>query len=359
MNSLKLNFSQLDRNQVIAFCQTQISICNTQWQQDIFEFILEWFDEKTYVQAKTSGSTGEPKSIQLEKEKMNQSAKMTGEFFNFKKGNTALLCLSPQFIAGKMMIVRALIWQMELICVKPDGHPLAILNQDIDFAAMIPLQVRNSIQKPSQLNRIKTILIGGGVLDKDVEKQVQGLNSRCCASFGMTETLSHVAIKTLNGSEKSKSYKALKNISFSLDERSCLKIDAPALLSAPIVTNDMVELKSETEFEWLGRFDNVINSAGIKLFPEQIEEKIAPFINQPFFLIGTPDKHLGDKMILLIESNDKNQSLKKEIQSKIEAYLEIYQRPREIILVSEFERTLTGKIQRKATLTGITDSTKR
>lgn len=357
MNSLTLNFSQLDRSQITTLCQKQSSICKEQWQRDIFEFIMEWFDEKTFVQAKTSGSTGEPKSIQLEKGKMLQSAKMTGEFFNFQEDKKALLCLSPQFIAGKMMIVRTLIWQMELICVKPDGHPLEKLNQNIDFAAMIPLQLRNSIQNPSQLNRIKNILIGGGVLDKEVESQIQNISSRCYSSFGMTETLSHVAIKTINGAGKSKNYKALNNIYFSLDKRSCLKIDAPFLLNAPVITNDIVKLISNTEFKWLGRFDNVINSAGIKLFPEQIEEQIAPFINQPFFLIGTPDKHLGEKMLLMIESSDKNESLKKEIQSKIDAYLETFQRPRKIIMVSEFKRTLTGKVQRKATLIDVSDET--
>jgi len=355
MNCLKLNFNQLNRTQLLALCNEQIQICKTQWQKDIYAFILEWFDEKLHVQAKTSGSTGAPKPIDLEKEKMIQSAKMTGEFFNFEKGQTALLCLSPQFIAGKMMLVRAIIWQMQLICVEPDGHPLKELNQPIDFAAMIPLQVLNSIHNTDQIQQIKSILIGGGAIDQKLNEQIQKLNTQFYASFGMTETLSHIAIKTLNGSNKSNTYKALKGITLSVDERNCLEIDAPKLLNKRITTNDIVKLISNSEFEWIGRHDHVINSGGLKLFPEQIEEKLISFIDEPFFLIGIPDEHLGEKMILIIESKDKSELKKKKIQAKIDAYLEKFQRPRDIFFLSKFERTLTNKIQRKASLTRLTE----
>ncbi|MGZ2370008.1 AMP-binding protein [Ancylomarina sp. YFZ004] len=355
MKSLELNFSQLNTNQLIAFCQDEIKTSTEQWQKDIYAFILEWLDDNSHVEAKTSGSTGKPKTIQLEKAKMIQSAKMTGEFFNFRKGDKALLCLSPQFIAGKMMIVRALIWQMNLVCVKPDGHPLSELNMDIDFAAMIPLQVQNSIHNIDQTNRINTILIGGGVVDKHLDDQLQYLNTHCYSSFGMTETLSHIAIKSLNGSDKSNRYKALGGISLSTDDRDCLKITAPKLLDQAITTNDIVNLVSNNEFEWLGRFDHVINSGGIKLFPEQIEEQLASFINLPFFLIGIPDEHLGEKMILLIESNHITDEQKKQIKAKIDSYLEKFQGPRNIFYIPKFERTLTNKIQRKATLIRLTE----
>jgi len=355
MNSLKLNFHQLNRTQLLALCNEQNQICKAQWQKDIYAFILEWFDENLYVQAKTSGSTGAPKPINLEKEKMIQSAKITGEFFKFEKGQTALLCLSPQFIAGKMMLVRAIIWQMQLICVKPDGHPLNGLHSPIDFAAMIPLQVQNSIHNTDQIQLIKSILIGGGAVDQKLNKKIQNLSSHCYASFGMTETLSHIAIKNLNGPDKSDTYKALNGVTLSTDKRECLEIDAPRLLNQRITTNDIVKLISNSEFEWLGRFDHVINSGGIKLFPEQIEEKLNPFINEPFFLIGIPDEHLGEKMILIIESKNKSVEKKKKIQAKIDAYLEKFQRPRDIFFLSKFERTLTNKIQRKASLARLTE----
>lgn len=355
MKSLKLNFSQLNRNQLTAFCQNEIKTSTEQWQRDIYAFILEWLDENSHVKAQTSGSTGQPQTIQLEKAKMIQSAKMTGEFFNFKKGDKALLCLSPQFIAGKMMIIRSLVWQMYLVCVKPDGHPLTELNMDIDFAAMIPLQVHNSIHNIDQINLVKTILIGGGVVDKHLDDQLQHLSTHCYSSFGMTETLSHIAIKSLNGSLKSNRYKALGSISLSTDDRDCLKITAPKLLDQAITTNDIVNLVSNNEFEWLGRFDHVINSAGIKIFPEQIEEQLASFISQPFFLIGIPDEKLGEKMILLIESNHINDEQKTQIQTRINTYLENFQRPRNIFFIPNFERTLTNKIQRKATLIRLTE----
>ena len=161
-------------------------------------------------------------------------------------------------------------------------------------------------------------------------------------------------IKTTQ-SKKSNLYKALSGISLSTDDRDCLKIAAPKLLDQAITTNDIVNLISNKEFEWLGRYDNVINSGGLKLFPEQIEEKLTSFIKCPFFLIGIPDEHLGEKMILLIESVDKKEEQKKKIEAKIESYLEIYQRPREIFIISEFNRTKTGKIQRKLTLTSLTE----
>jgi O-succinylbenzoic acid--CoA ligase len=355
MKSLELNFSQLNTNNLVALCQDEIKTSTEQWQLDIYTFILEWLDENKQVKAKTSGSTGSPKDIRLEKAKMIESAKMTGEFFKFKKEDKALLCLSPRFIAGKMMIVRAIIWQMNLICVKPDGHPLNEPNSIIDFAAMIPLQVSNNIHNKSQIEKIKTILIGGGVVDKNLEDKLGNINCDFFSSFGMTETLSHVAIKTLNGPNKSNTYKALNGITFTLDDRNCLKIKAQKLINKEIVTNDIVNLISSTEFEWLGRFDHVINSGGIKLFPEQIEEKLSSYINQAFFLIGIPDEYLGEKMILLIESNDHSEEQKKKILAKIEPYLENFQSPRDIFTISKFKRTSTGKIQRKATFTSVTE----
>lgn len=355
MKSLELNFSQLNTNNLVTLCQDEIKTSTEQWQLDIYVFIQEWLDDNKQVKAKTSGSTGTPKNILLEKAKMIESAKMTGEFFKFQKEDNALLCLSPQFIAGKMMIVRAIVWQMNLICVKPDGHPLNELNSNIDFAAMIPLQVSNSIHNKNQLGKIKTILIGGGVVDKNLENKLGDINCNFFSSFGMTETLSHIAIKTLNGSNKSNIYKALNGITFTLDDRDCLKIKAHKLLRKEIITNDIVNLYSSTEFEWLGRFDHVINSGGIKLFPEQIEEKLSLYINQAFFLMGIPDEYLGEKMILLVESNDHSEEQKKKILAEIKPYLENFQSPRDIFTISKFKRTSTGKTQRKATFTSITE----
>lgn len=355
MTSLKLNFSQLNRSNLIVLCQDGTKTSTEQWQLDIYTFILEWLDEHKLVKANTSGSTGTPKTILLEKAKMIESAKMTGEFFKFKKEDKALLCLSPQFIAGKMMIVRAITWQMNLICVIPDGHPLDRLHTKIDFAAMIPLQVSNSVHNKHQVAKIKTILIGGGIVDKNLEDKLDQIESRFFSSFGMTETFSHIALRTLNGPFKSNIYKALNGIKLTTDNRNCLKIKANNLLNNELITNDIVKLISSSEFEWLGRHDNVINSAGIKLFPEKIEEKLNPYIKEPFFLIGCPDEHLGEKMILLIESDTNSEEQKKKISAKIEPYLENFQFPREIIILTSFKRTLTGKIQRKATLAGLTE----
>lgn len=350
MSCLNLKFSQWNECDIISHCSSQIKLTDEQWKVDIYAFILEWYEEGIFVQAKTSGSTGAPKPIQLEKVRMMESARMTGEFFKFKKDDTALLCLSPQFIAGKMMIVRAIVWQLNLICVNPNGYPLKELEGSINFAAMIPLQVNNSLHNKEQLALVKSILIGGGVIDRNLSEKLQSISTNCFGSFGMTETLSHIAIRSLNGIHKSNVYKALQGIRLSVDSRNCLKIESYKLLKKELITNDIVNLISESEFEWLGRFDHVVNSGGIKLFPEQIEEELSSFIKMPFFLIGISDEHLGEKMILLIESNECDREQKKKIQAEIDFYLEKFKRPREIFLVSKFERTATNKIQRKATL---------
>ncbi len=358
MACLIFNFAQLNKKQLIPFCKNELKNSNEQWQKEIYAFILEWFDKNTSIKAKTSGSTGVPKTIWIEKTSMIASAKMTGEFFKFSKNTKALLCLSPQFIAGKMMLVRAIIWQMNLICVKPNGHPLNDYHDEIDFAAMLPLQVFNSTQNKTQLEKIKTILIGGGVIDKRLEDKIHNLKPEFFSSFGMTETLSHIALRPLNKNIKPKTYKALNGISLSCDDRGCLKIKAPKLLKDEMVTNDQVNLISSSEFEWLGRFDHVINSGGIKLFPEQIEEQLASIINQPFFLIGIPDESLGEKMILFIETDMYSLEQKEILLTKIEFCLENFQRPRDIHIIPKFKRTATGKIQRKATLSHFNEDLK-
>ncbi|NOU58984.1 AMP-binding protein [Marinifilum caeruleilacunae] len=332
------------------YCNDKISGSVEEWEGDYCRFILEWLNDSDQVRAKTSGSTGTPKEMYLSKQKMLNSAKLTGEFFEFAKGQNALFCLSANFIAGKMMIVRAFAWQLNLIPVSPDGHPLRSINSTIDFAAMIPLQLRNSLNGRSGLHLVKKLLIGGGAVDQKLEQDLQTLSTHCFIGYGMTETVSHVAIRPLNGIHKSDNYQAMGKAKFSIDDRNCLFIDAPDIISEPLLTNDVVHLISESKFKWQGRFDNVINSGGIKLFPEQIEKKLESIINCPFYLIGIPDEHLGQKLILLIESIDFDEKQKIELTQKMKSLLEKYEQAREIFYLEEFKRTSTGKIQREATL---------
>ena len=253
------------------------------------------------------------------------------------------------------MVVRAFQWGLDMIPVAPDGHPLRDLDSPVDFAAMIPLQVKNSIREGVEINLVKNLLIGGGAVDVALELELQKLKTNCYSSYGMTETVSHVAIRKLNGPGKTNHFKGMPGVQFSLDERSCLCIDAPLILDERLRTNDVVEVKSETEFQWLGRFDHVVNSGGIKLFPEQIEKKLEGVISEDFFLVGMKDEHLGEKLVLLIERAELKGQALEQLKNKMKSLLEKYEQAREIFCVPQFERTPTGKIQREATILLLSD----
>lgn len=314
-------------------------------------FLKQWFNEKTFVEVKTSGSTGVPKIIRLQKKDMINSALATGTFFNLHENTTALLCMSPIYIAGKMMFVRALTLGWHIDVVEAVSNPLAKIDKTYDFSAMVPLQLNNSLSK---INNIKKLIVGGGIVSKELVSKIQNIDTHVFATFGMTETITHIAVKKLNNfgniiaSEMMQSYyKTLPNINISKDSRGCLIIEAPNILEEKIITNDLVELISETEFMWLGRFDSIISSGGIKLIPEQIEEKLATIIKQRFFVTGILDEVLGEKLILIVEGTKDNSILTSVKKLKILSKFEI---PKEIFFTNQFIETETRKISRKETL---------
>jgi len=319
--------------------------------QDIGLFLKEWVDEKEYVIVHTSGSTGVPKEIKLNKAHMHNSALATGDYFNLREDTTALLCLSANYIAGKMMLVRALVLGWDIHLVSPKLNPLLNLEKSFDFCAMVPLQVEESLL---QLSKIKQLIIGGGIVSPSLRQQLQLVNANCFATYGMTETITHIAVKKLNNfddinSNKSDNsyYHILSNVIVSQDDRDCLVIDAPRVSQEIITTNDIVRLHSKSQFEWLGRYDNVINSGGIKLFPEQIEEKLSQLIKKRFFVIGVPDDKLGEKLILIIESDVRLSLLKSDFEK---CMLTKYEIPKYFFVIDKFIETPTGKIQRKHSL---------
>ncbi|WNW02024.1 AMP-binding protein [Tenacibaculum sp. HL-MS23] len=318
----------------------------------VTSFLTDWFNEKDFVIVQTSGSTGKPKPIQLQKEFMRNSAFATGEFFGLKENTTALLCLSTDYIAGKMMLVRALTLGWQLDVVAPGSSPLKGLKKQYDFSAMVPLQLRNSL---NELHKIDQLIVGGGLVSNDLISAIQNIATKVFATYGMTETITHIAVKNLNNlllrAESRSLYKTLPNVLISQDDRNCLIIEAPKVTSEIITTNDVVKLVSKTEFKWLGRYDNVINSGGIKLHPEKIEEKLSEIIDQRFFVSGIKDKVLGEKLILIIEdvtSSEVESFLLSEI--KKETLLSKFEIPKEIYFLPQFIETETKKIQRKKTL---------
>lgn len=309
-----------------------------EYEKHIGEFLLEWLDEDLFIEVQTSGTTGKPKLIRLEKLAMIQSALATGDYFDLEPGNTALLSLSAKYIAGKMMLVRAMILGLELDIATVDSKPLAHNDKEYDFAAMVPLQVENSLKK---LKNIKKLIIGGASLSKNLIQQLKKLKVNAFETYGMTETITHVAVRKI-GEE---TFKTLPNIKVSIDNRECLVIKAPKIMKEKVVTNDIVTLVSEHEFKWLGRYDNVINSGGVKLFPEQIEDKLQDLIMDRFFIASESDQVLGQKLILVVESEEK-----KEIDKAIFTSLDKFEKPKTIYFVDKFIETKTGKVNRLKTL---------
>ncbi len=321
---------------------------------EISNFLEEWFDNELFIEVFTSGSTGVPKKIKLQKKHMINSALATGNYFNLLENTSALLCLSTQHIAGKMMLVRALTLGWNIDVVAPSSTPLKTIDKLYDFSAMVPMQLYHSFDK---INNIKTLIVGGGVISNTLLSKLENCKTNVFATYGMTETITHIAVKKLNGFSNNQecihaNYTVLPFVAISQDSRGCLVIDAPKISENKIVTNDVVELVSNTTFKWLGRYDNVINSGGVKLHPEQIEQKLASFFaNTQFFVIGVPDKVLGEKLVLVIESsgNDINvQQLQTKIKS--ETTLSKFEVPREVYTIEKFMETDTKKVKRKETL---------
>lgn len=318
------------------------------FEQAIGDFLLDWLDEKPVIKVKTSGSTGIPKSILLKKSQMVNSALATGDFFGLSPGDSALLCLPCDFIAGKMMLVRAMVLGLELDYVEPSSNPLEYNSNSYDFCAMVPLQLQKSL---GQLKRIRIVLVGGASVSNALKKKVEHESTTIFETYGMTETITHVAVRKIHPIPPSvveTFFETLPGVTVSTDSRDCLVINAPGICDDELITNDMVDLVSETEFKWLGRYDNIINSGGIKLIPEQIEAKLAQIITERFFVSGLPDEKLGQKLILLVEGEmDPNHLLQGIISSRV---LNKFEVPKAIYAVSKFIESDNGKILRHETL---------
>ena len=317
------------------------------YQEKLGEFLLDWLDNNDYVKVKTSGSTGKPKKIKIKKQAMVNSAIATGDFFNLKPGDKVLHCLPTNFIAGKMMMIRAIILGLELDLVAPKALPPIDYEKDYSFCAFTPMQLEHFAK---YLKKIKTVIVGGGQVSKPIIDAIKNVKSNIYETYGMTETVSHIAVKKLNNFEDSSTstcFKTLPNILVSVDDRNCLVVNAPHLSEEKIITNDIVEIYSETSFNWLARFDNVINSGGIKLYPEQIEKKLEGKIEDLFFIASKPDNTLGEKLILVVETKQKT------FDTSIFNTLDKYEKPKEIIMLKKFVKTASGKINRIKTLASI------
>lgn len=314
------------------------------YEEEVGHFIIDWLNDKKYVMVNTSGSTGEPKVIKLRKKHMVNSAKATSKHFKLPEGSTALLCLPSRYIAGKMMLVRAMVLGWRLDMVPPKANPLDQVFKRYDFCAMTPFQLDHSV---ARLHLISKLIVGGGPFSESLRELVQDVDAKVYETYAMTETITHIAVRRIN-SKKPKTdgnpFKTLSKVTVSIDDRECLVIKAPKVSTDPIVTNDVVKLISYKKFIWLGRVDNVVNSGGIKLFPEQIERKLSPQIDIPFFIASEADDALGEKLILVLETDNVE-------MARIDfTTLDKYEVPKAVYCTDSFVRTPNGKLQRGATL---------
>jgi O-succinylbenzoic acid--CoA ligase len=335
-NQFKLNGFHLNREDL---CRVAYSFIKEgeDFEKPVGDFLLDWFDSKDFIEMQTSGTTGTPKTISVSKQAMVHSAIATGDFFDLQPGNKALHCLPVKYVAGKMMLVRAMILGFDLEFTAPSSHPLRNNELEFDFVAMVPLQAQNSV---TELKKVKKAIIGGAAINKTLEKQLLKLKTEVYETYGMTETITHIAARKLG----EKAFTVLPDVTISYDDRNCLVIHAPRISDDVIVTNDIVELVNENQFVFLGRMDNVINSGGIKLIPEQIEQKLANKIHQRFFVASKPDTELGEKVILVVEG------AKQDFEATLYDELDKYEKPKEVVFLPKFKDTSTGKIMRKESL---------
>ena len=280
------------------------------------DFFSEWNNDSDRVLVHTSGSTGKPKPMMVEKKRMLNSARITCDFLGLKPGDSALLCMSLDYIAGKMVVVRSIERHLHLISVPPSGHPLKDVDEEITFAAMVPMQVYNTLQVPEErerLSRIRHLIIGGGAIDAALEQELQSLPGDIAiwSTYGMTETLSHIALRRINGDEPSEWYQPFDSVHISQTEEGCLVIDAPQVCAETLVTNDIVEIEpyiynkvEKLRFRIKGRKDNVICSGGIKIQIEEVETLLKPHLEKTFMLAKKKDGKFGEIAVLLTEDED-------------------------------------------------------
>lgn len=307
------------------------------------EFLTEWNNDSDTILVHTSGSTGKPKPMYVEKKRMLNSARITCDFLGLRPGDMAFLCMSLDYIAGKMLVVRSLERKLNLVSVNPSGHPLKDIVLSFDkpsLAAMVPLQVYNSLNVPAEAEKLRNfthLIIGGGAIDDELSKSLQTFPNNVWSTYGMTETLSHIALRRLNGDHASEWYTPFDRVKVSQNEVGCLVIDAPLVHDGKLVTNDIVEIKNG-QFRILGRKDNVICSGGIKIQMEEVERALKPYMESAFIITKRSDKKFGEIVVLITENDNIA-----EVESICKRVLPKYWCPHHYIHVESIPLTETGK----------------
>ncbi|OUS12259.1 O-succinylbenzoic acid--CoA ligase [Nonlabens dokdonensis] len=310
-----------------------------EWEKQVGDFLLSWLDNYDVVTVRTSGSTGVPKEYKLLKQHMINSAEMTGKRFNIGEEKEALCCLPLSYIAGKMMLVRAMTLGWHLDLVEPSTTPLKKAEKRYDFTAMSPLQVSKSLD---DIHKTRKVIIGGGAVSKSLIEKLDRKHTKAYHTYGMTETCSHIAVRQLYP-RYDQYYTVLEDIDIEKDEQGKLVVHAPKLSNTTLITNDLVELVGDNQFKVLGRIDDVINTGSVKVHPTQIEEKLSKYLSGSFFISGQVDEELGQKVILVVEGEQR------ELKDAF-IKLDKFEKPKEVFFIDQFDTTHTGKIDKRSNL---------
>lgn len=322
----------------------------------------EWLSGATEFVVRTSGSTGDPKPITLRREQLIASARATGEALGLRPRCRALVCLPTGYIAGRMMLVRGLVLNLNMTVVEPSSDPFASLPSDtsFDFIAVVPLQLQVLLDGPpgylDRLNAMQAILVGGGPLSAALEARVQTLDAPVYHTYGMTETVTHVALRRLNGDEAASTFQPLPGVEIGIDTRGCLRVKGPMTLDLWIQTNDLVEMQDDRSFRWLGRWDTIINTGGVKVQVEQVESALEEALRglglgeRRFFIGPLPDERLGHLVAAIVEGEPLGIETEAEIQAALRHRLDRFALPRCFVYLPSLAETPTGKIDRQASL---------
>ncbi len=328
----------------------------TEYEKNAVQFCQQWLNGKNEFEFLTSGSTGNPKQITFRRDQLEASARLTERALTLEPGYNALICLDTNFIAGAMMLVRSMVTGMNMILRTPSANPLLEIHEQIDFAAFVPYQIISILeQSPSALDKLKKVIIGGATLKNEVINLLQNKSASFYATYGMTETITHVALQKLNGPHRQDFFQLLPGITTATDNRGCLTLHVPHLGNKSIVTNDLVTLFDENKFRWLGRYDLVINSGGVKVQAEKIEGVIDTIfhklkIHKTFFVNGIPDEKLGEQVVLFLEGSKLSLAQEEAVKVMLDQHLSVYEIPKSICYINRFNLTPTQKIDRVSTM---------
>ncbi|MEN8201078.1 MAG: AMP-binding protein [Bacteroidota bacterium] len=347
----QLDGRSFDRDQLLEYCHRGAGDKEyPEWKKEVLAFIDLFLDpSRGEVIQKTSGTTGDPRIHILHRQSLIRSARKTLDFFKLAPGDRVLHCLPMRYVAGKLMVVRALVGGLDLVLTEPSGRPARDLKEALAFAAMVPLQVHESLVHGDDFANISTLLIGGGKLQYASLKHLSRLEQTAVyESFGMSETYTHFALKRISGPNPDRGFRVFEGVEISQDQRNCLVVDVQGITEGPVTTNDLVEIDPSGQmFKWLGRYDHVINSGGIKIIPEMLEQQIRLVIRQNSLVLPEPDDRLGSRLVLLVETTEENPPLEEWFEA-MKAILPAYELPKHIYTTPEIPRNSSMKMDRLA-----------